>query len=58
MAFQRVASPVFIQRMYDVQDTLLDEKVGDPELAFYAVAPSGRLRPAQPTLTVLSEGLV
>lgn len=45
VAFQRVASPVFIQRMYDVQDALLDEQVGDPELAFYAVAPSGRLDP-------------
>lgn len=45
VAFQRVASPVFIERMYDVQDTLLEEKVGDAELAFYAVAPSGRLDP-------------
>jgi len=45
VAFQRVASPAFIQRMYAVQDVLLDEKVGDPELTFYAVAPSGRLDP-------------
>lgn len=43
VAFQRVASPVFIKRMYDVQDALLEEHVGDPELKFYAVAPSGRL---------------
>lgn len=45
VAFQRVASPVYIERMYDVQDALLDEKAGDPQLTFYAVAPSGRLDP-------------
>lgn len=45
VAFQRVAAPVFIERMYDVQDSLLQEKVGDPQLRFYAVAPSGRLDP-------------
>jgi hypothetical protein len=43
VAFQRVASPVYVQRMYEVQDALLTEGVGDPALTFYAVAPSGRL---------------
>jgi len=43
VAFQRVANKVYIDRMYEVQDTLLKAGVGDPELEFYAVAPSGRL---------------
>ncbi len=43
VAFQRVASEKYVKQMYDVQDALLAEKVGDPALVFYAVAPSGRL---------------
>lgn len=43
VAFQRVAKDVYIDRMYQVQDALLAAGVGDPDLEFYAVAPSGRL---------------
>lgn len=43
VALQRVASAQYVARMYDVQDALLAEGVGDPALTFYAVAPSGRL---------------
>jgi len=43
VAFQRVANDTYIDRMYKVQDTLLKAGVGDSELEFFAVAPSGRL---------------
>lgn len=43
VAFQRVASEKYVAQMYDVQDALLTEGVGDPGLLFYSVAPSGRL---------------
>ena len=43
VAFQRVVAASYVARMYDVQDALLAEKVGDPALTFYTVAPSGRL---------------
>lgn len=43
VAFQRVASQKYVKQMYDVQDALLAEGVGDPALVFYSVAPSGRL---------------
>lgn len=47
VAFQRIASPEYIKRMHAVQDALLEAGVGDPDLRFYAVAPSGRLDPHQ-----------
>lgn len=43
VAFQRVANHGYIDSMYEVQDALLKAGVGDPELEFYVVAPSGRL---------------
>ncbi|GAB3862606.1 hypothetical protein GCM10028801_28410 [Nocardioides maradonensis] len=43
VAFQRVANQTFIDRMHQVQDALVHAGVGDPELEFYSVAPSGRL---------------
>lgn len=43
VAFQRVANDVYIDRMYTVQDALLAAGIGDPDLKFFAVAPSGRL---------------
>ena len=43
VAFQRVASEKYVGQMYDVHAALLAEGVGDPELTFYSVAPSGRL---------------
>lgn len=45
VAFQRVASPEYLQRMYAVQEVLVQAGVGDRDLTFYAVAPSGRLDP-------------
>lgn len=43
VAFQRIANPVYVARMFKVQDALLAEGIGDPELRFFQVAPSGRL---------------
>lgn len=43
VAFQRIANPAFIARMYDVQDALIDAGVGDPDMKFYEVSLSGRL---------------
>ena len=43
VAFQRTASGPYVDRMFAVQDHLIGEGVGDPDLTFYRVSLSGRL---------------
>lgn len=50
VAFQRIASAVYVRRMLDVQEALLEAGVGDDRLRFYEVSLTGRLDEYQPTL--------
>ena len=45
VAFQRTASGPYVDRMFQVQDHLVQVGVGDPELTFYRASLSGRLMP-------------
>jgi hypothetical protein len=48
IAFQRGASSKLVARLWQVQQALLDEKVGDPTLEVYQVSLSGRLDQVKP----------
>lgn len=43
VAFQRIASEVYIERMFKVHAMLQDKGIGHPELQFFEVSLSGRL---------------